>query len=62
MLRSFIIGDGGGGGVLFFIMNELVHYSGSQSGEHCIHYCKTCIRVSHGLPSDVSVPSFNRII
>jgi hypothetical protein len=59
---STIIGDGAGGGVFFFIMNELVHYSGSQSGEHCIHYCKTCIRVSHGLPSDVSVPSFNRII
>jgi hypothetical protein len=67
MLRSFmivatIIGDGGGGGVFFFVRNELVHYSGSQSGEHCIHYCKICIHVSHLLPSDVSVPSFNRII
>ncbi len=59
---SSIIGDGGGGGVFFFVINELVHYSGSQSAEHCIHYCKTCIHVSHGLPSDVSVPSFNRII
>ncbi len=56
---STTISDGGGGGVFFF---ELVHYSGSQSGEHCIHYCKTCIYVSHGLPSDVHVPSFNRII
>jgi hypothetical protein len=59
---STIIGDGGGGGVFFFIMNEIVNYSGSQSGENCVHYCKTCIHVNHGLPSDVSVPSFNRII
>jgi hypothetical protein len=59
---STIIGVGGGSGVFFFIMNDLVHYSGSQSGERCIHYCKTCIHVSHGLPSDVSIPSFNRII
>ncbi len=59
---STIIEDGAGGGVFIFIMNELVHYSVSQSGEHYIHYCKTCIRVSHGLPSDVSIPSLNRII